>query len=130
MALTLTAPDGTPVADNFYCLPARDNDYVWNRTNWYLTPISRHADLRFVFAQEPAEVEMSVEPRDGGYAVTLVNKSSVISYMNILKALDADGELVAPAFWSDNFFPLLPGQTKTVTCKAAGTDIHFEIINR
>ncbi len=130
VALTLTTPDGTPVADNFYCLPARDNDYVWNRTNWYLTPISRHADLRFVFAQEPAEVEMSVEPRDGGYAVTLVNKSSVISYMNILKALDADGELVAPAFWSDNFFPLLPGQTKTVTCSCDAADIHFEINNR
>ena len=130
VALTLTTPDGTPVADNFYCLPARDNDYVWNRTNWYLTPISRHADLRFVFAQEPAEVEMSVEPNDGGYAVTLVNKSSVISYMNILKALDADGQLVTPAYWSDNFFPLLPGQTKTVTCKVAGAGVHIEINNR
>ena len=130
VALTLTTPDGTPVADNFYCLPARDNDYVWNRTNWYLTPISRHADLRFVFAQEPANVRMSVEPRDGEYVVTLVNDASSIAYMNILKALDADGQLVAPAYWSDNFFPLLPGQTKTVTCKTAATDIHFEIDNR
>ena len=131
VALTLTTPDGTPVADNFYCLPARDNDYVWNRTNWYLTPISRHADLRFVFAQEPASVQMSVEQREGEYAVTLVNNSSVISYMNILKALDEDGQLVIPAFWSDNFFPLLPGQTKTVTCRVeAREDLHFEISNR
>ena len=131
VALTLTTPDGTPVADNFYCLPARDNDYVWNRTNWYLTPISRHADLGFVFAQEPASVQMSVEPTADGYTVTLVNSSAVISYMNILKALDADGRLVTPAFWSDNFFPLLPGQTKTVTCRvAANEDIHIEINNR
>ena len=131
VALTLTTPDGTPVADNFYCLPARDNDYVWNRTNWYLTPISRHADLGFVFAQEPASVQMSVEPTADGYTVTLVNSSAVISYMNILKALDADGRLVTPAFWSDNFFPLLPGQTKTVTCRvAASEDIHIEINNR
>ena len=131
VALTLTTPDGTPVADNFYCLPARDNDYVWNRTNWYLTPISRHADLRFVFAQEPANVRMSVEPRDGEYAVTLVNDAPTIAYMNILKALDADGQLVTPAYWSDNFFPLLPGQTKTVTCRvAASEDIHIEINNR
>ncbi len=131
VALTLTTPDGTPVADNFYCLPAKDSDYVWNRTNWYLTPISSHADLRFVFAQEPASVQMSVEPTADGYTVTLVNSSSVISYMNILKALDADGQLAAPAYWSDNFFPLLPGQTKTVTCRVANAeDIHIEINNR
>ena len=63
--------------------------------------------------------------------MTLVNSSAVISYMNILKALDADGRLVTPAYWSDNFFPLLPGQTKTVTCRiAASEDIHIEINNR
>ena len=68
---------------------------------------------------------MSVEGGEGLWTVTLSNKSSVISYMNILKALDAAGELVAPAFWSDNFFPLLPGQTKTVSCCAQVQDIHF-----
>ena len=127
VALALMQPDGTPVADNFYCLPAKDSDYDWSKTNWYLTPITRHADLRFVFAQEPAEVEMSVEAVDGGYAVTLANKSQVISYMNIVKALDADGQLVVPAFWSDNFFPLLPGQTKTVTCRTDAKDINFKL---
>ena len=127
VALALTTPDGTPVADNFYCLPAKDSDYDWSKTNWYLTPITRHADLRFAFAQAPAEVEMSVEKQDGGYAVTLVNKSQVIAYMNILKALDGEGQLVIPAYWSDNFFPLLPGQTKTVNCRTEASDIHFEL---
>ena len=127
VALALMQPDGTPVADNFYCLPAKDSDYDWSKTNWYLTPITRHADLRFVFAQEPAEVEMSVEAGDGEYTVTLANKSQVISYMNIVKALDADGQLVAPAYWSDNFFPLLPGQTKTVTCRTDAKDINFKL---
>ena len=125
VALALTQSDGTPVSDNFYCLPARDNDYVWDKTNWYITPISRYADLSFAFAQEDADVQMSVEGGEGLWTVTLSNKSSVISYMNILKALDAAGELVAPAFWSDNFFPLLPGQTKTVSCCAQVQDIHF-----
>ena len=125
VALSLTTADGTPVADNFYCLPAKDSEYDWSKTNWYLTPITRHADLGFVFAQEPAEVEMNVEHGDGVYTVTLSNKSSVIAYMNILKALDSDCQLVAPAFWSDNFFPLLPGQTKTVTCRTDAPDVHI-----
>ncbi len=127
VALSLTTADGTTVADNFYCLPAKDNEYVWDKTNWYITPISRYADLRFVFAQEGADVQMSVEGGDGEWTVTLSNKSSVIAYMNVLKALDDADELVAPAFWSDNFFPLLPGQSKTVTCRADVRDIHFEL---
>ncbi len=127
VALSLTTADGTTVADNFYCLPAKDNEYVWDKTNWYITPISRYADLRFVFAQEGADVQMSVEGGDGEWTVTLSNKSSVIAYMNVLKALDDAGELVVPAVWSDNFFPLLPGQIRKVTCRADAQDIHFTL---
>ena len=122
--VALALSDGeTPVADNFYVLPAKDNEYDWKKTNWYITPITRYADLGFAFTQAPAEVEMTVD----GDKVTLTNKSDVIAYQNILKAKDAAGNLVAPANWSDNFFPLLPGQTKTVTCKAMAEGIHFEL---
>ena len=122
VALALEDANG-PVADNFYCLPAKDNEYNWKKTNWYITPITAWSDLGFVFKQPEADVEMTV---DGG-KVTLVNKSDVISYMNILKAKDADGNLVAPAFWSDNFFPLLPGQTKVVTLRTEAEGYHIEL---
>jgi len=59
---------------------------------------------------------MSVEKTADGVAVTLENKSEVIAYQNILKALDASGNLVPGAFWSDNFFALCPGGRKTVRC--------------
>ena len=122
VALTLEDGNG-PVADNFYVLPAKDNEYNWKKTNWYITPITSYSDLGFAFKQAPADVEMTVE----GDKVTLVNKSDVIAYMNILKAKDADGNLVVPAYWSDNFFPLLPGETKTVTCKTEVENVHFEL---
>ena len=122
VALSLSDADGF-VADNFYVLPAKDNEYNWRRSNWYMTPITTWADLGFAFAQPEADVEMTVE----GNCITLTNKSAVISYMNILKAKDADGNLVAPAFWSDNFFPLLPGETKTVVCDAEAEDIRYEL---
>ena len=123
VALALT--DGnTPVADNFYVLPAKDNEYNWSKTNWYITPITSYADLGFAFRQAPAEVEMSVE----GNQITLANKSDVIAYMNILKAKDTEGNLVTPAYWSDNFFPLLPGETKVVTCKTNVENVQFELV--
>ena len=122
VALFLTEGD-TPVADNFYCLPAEDNAYDWKKTNWYITPITRYADLSFVFNQAPAEVEMTVD----GNRVTLENKSGVIAAQVVLKAKDAQGNLVVPAYWSDNFFPLLPGQTKTVTCDGVSEGVVFEL---
>ena len=122
VALALTDENG-PVADNFYCLPAKDNEYDWKKANWYVTPVTAYADLGFAFKQPKADVEMTVE----GNKVTLTNKSDVIACQNILKAKDAVGNLVAGAFWSDNFFPLLPGETRTVTCETGAADVHFEL---
>ena len=122
VALALADGD-TPVADNFYVIPAKDNQYDWKKANWYITPVTAYADLGFAFKQAPADVEMTVD----GNKVTLVNKSAVIAYMNILKAKDAAGNLVVPACWSDNFFPLLPGETKTVTCRTEVENVHFEL---
>ena len=118
VALELADADGRFIADNFYCIGAKPNVYDWEDYTWYYTPVVEFTDLSFAFAQPEADIQMTVEAQDGKYTITLVNNSAVISYMNILKAKDADGELVVPAFWSDNFFPLLPGQTKTVTCRA------------
>ncbi|MBQ5530360.1 MAG: hypothetical protein IIT99_07880, partial [Bacteroidales bacterium] len=33
---------------------------------------------------------------------------------------DAAGNLIVPAYWSDNFFSLLPHETKEVTCRTEG----------
>ena len=127
VALKLTAPDGTVVADNFYCIASKNNTYDWKSSNWYVTPITASSDLRFAFWQKAADIDLSVEPGDGVYTVTLVNKSPVVAYMNILKAVDGDGNLVIPAFWSDNFFPLLPGETKSVTCRTDVPDVRFRL---
>ena len=127
IATEITDADGNFIADNFYCIGANPNIYDWDDYTWYYTPVQEFTDLSFAFSQPEADVDMKVEENGGLYTVTLVNNSPVISYMNILKAKDADGELVVPAFWSDNFFPLLPGQTKTVTCRADVKGVHMEL---
>ena len=124
VALILETPDGNPVADNFYALPAQDCELQWDRTNWYTTPILSYADLGFVFNQGTCDIRMEVS----GKRVTLTNGSDVIAPINILQALDAEGKLVVPARWSDNFFPLLPGQSKTVTCEAEADGLRFQLM--
>ena len=117
IALSLTAEDGSPVSDNFYCIGARDNVYDFAASNWYITPIRSWSDLRFVFAGGGSDFSVTAVPTGEGYDVTVENRSSVIAPQVILKALDAEGRLVVPAYWSDNFFALLPGQAKHVTCR-------------
>ena len=118
IALEVSDAEGNFVADNFYCVGAQDNVYDWKNYTWYDTPITSQTDLKFAFNQAEADVQMTIAQDGDTYTVTLVNNSPVVSYMNILKAKDDKGELVVPAYWSDNFITLLPGQTKTLTCKA------------
>ena len=116
VALELIDHKGRTVADNFYCVGKGNNTYDWKKSNWYQTPITDYVDLSFVAALPQTEVEMKTVSNGQKYKVTLSNKSDVIAYQNILKAKDADGQLIPAVLWSDNFLTLLPGQSKTVRC--------------
>ena len=35
---------------------------------------------------------------------------------------NAEGELVTPVFWDDNFVSLKPGETRTYTCRMEGQE--------
>ena len=120
VSLKLTGEDFNTTT-NFYCLPAEGNVYDWEKDNWYITPIKQYADMSFSLNARPQDIECSFEKIDGGVKVTVANNSEAISSLNILKALDKDGQLVVPAFWEDNFFALLPGESKTVECKSDKT---------
>ena len=125
IALELKDSEGNFIADNFYCIAAQRNVYDWEEDTWFDTPIISYSDLRFAFEQPEADVTMEMSYADGVHKVVLKNNSDVISYMNILKAKDSKGNLIVPAYWSDNFFPLLPGQEKTITCR---TDVKAAVI--
>lgn len=53
--------------------------------------------------------------------VILKNTSKVIAFFNQLHLFNADGQPVKPAFYSDNFFTLLPGESKTISIEADET---------
>ena len=51
--------------------------------------------------------------------VTLRNASKQIAFFNQVHLLDAQGSPVRPTFYTDNFFTLLPGASKTVEIETA-----------
>lgn len=125
IALMLTAGDGRVVARNFYAIGAADNVYDFDKSTWYHTPVLKWTDLRFVFDHPAADVAVQVEPTEEGYAVTLENHSDFIVPQIILKALDQDGNLAVPVFWSDNFCALLPGDTITLRCRTEQKNLNI-----
>ena len=70
-----------------------------------------------------AEVEMTVEGKKGNYTVTLINKSDVPAMMMRLKVEDSKtGDLILPVWYSDNYFFIMGGESKTITVSVRAED--------
>ena len=126
LSLELRNSDGKVVAHNFYCVPANGGEYVWDKADWWGIPMTGYADLSFVTNLPKATVEMTKEVTEDGVLVKVENKSGVVAYQIILKAKCKCGKLKGGDIWEDNFFSLLPGETRTVLCKAKEADITIE----
>ena len=117
LSLEIVDGGGKKIADNFYCLPAENTTYAWNKTDWAGTPVENYPDLSFVSALPATELHMQTSAVPGGYEVTLSNESQTIAYQNIVKAKDSTGQLIPAVLWSDNFVTLCPGEKKVLRCR-------------
>jgi exo-1,4-beta-D-glucosaminidase len=120
MFLTLKDSEGNEVATNTYCLSPVDDIHDWDNYNWIRIRLKQHADYKALNDLKSAGVEAHVEKDGDTVKVTLTNNSEVVAFFVRMALKDAAGELVTPAFWSDNFISLRPDETRTYTCKAEG----------
>ena len=102
VSLKLAHRDGTPVSSNFY----------WRGRD--------AADYRALNALDPAEIQTSVGPPvtvngERVVRVSLANRGTVAA-LNVKLTLKNDsGERILPAYYSDNYVSLLPGEATVVT---------------
>lgn len=96
--LALKDADGAVLSDNFYWQGREEGNYKALRT------------------LPKTKLNMSVKKQSGtSYAVTLENRGDVPALMIRLKVKDsATGDLALPVWYSDNYFFLMPGESKTV----------------
>jgi hypothetical protein len=96
--LELRGADGQLVSDNFYWRAAHDAGY---------RALDRLAAATVtVTAQAASRNEIRVDLRNAGQVAALENK---------LTLLDGDGSQVLPAYYSDNYVSLLPGEERVIT---------------
>ena len=113
--LTLLDASGKMLSDNLYwrALPARQDD---------LTELAT-----LPMATLDVQVTRQEEGRNTVVLVTLHNRSRTPALMAHLQLRRRrSGERVLPAFYSDNYVSLLPGETKTVRVEAERTELRGE----
>ena len=131
--LKLTDGNGNEVTNNEYFLPSDNDSYDWAKTTWVNTPITQYASYAMLDSLCTRECELSVKPSaEGVYEATVSNTSDKVAFMIRLTAKDQNGQLICPAYWSDNYFSLAPGESRTVTCKMPSLpkDVQVSITSR
>lgn len=131
--LKLTDGNGNEVTNNEYFLPSDNDSYDWAKTTWVNTPITQYASYAMLDSLCTRECELSVKPSaEGVYEATVSNSSDKVAFMIRLTAKDQNGQLICPTYWSDNYFSLAPGESRTVTCKMPSLpkDVQVSITSR
>ncbi len=101
IALELRDAEGAVVSQNLYWLAARSESYR-ELTRLPATPMR----LTATSTREGDMVRVAVQLTNGGAAVSLENKLTLFS---------ADGSRILPAYFSDNYVSLLPGESRTIS---------------
>ena len=115
--LTLKDAQGRVVARNEYALSSVADEYDWSTSDWYKTEFSRFADFRPLSQLPKADVQIKSRAyKDGVLTLTLANNSDCVAFFIRLSAKNTAGDLVIPAFWSDNYVSIPPRAELQVTC--------------
>ncbi|AEU36287.1 glycoside hydrolase family 2 protein [Granulicella mallensis] len=111
--LDLTNSSGSVVSTNFYWQNVAQDDFAALET---MTPVSLNAS-----GSSHVEGDKTI------LEVDLKNNTNTIALMTHLQLhRGPSGERVLPAFYSDNYISLVPGETRQVTIQAATKDLKQE----
>ncbi len=126
--LRLKDASGKLVSSNFYWLSTQPDVLDEAQANWYVTPASSFADLTQLTELPPVTLNTSVHFKKVGSdrvaRVRVENPTKKLAFFVELKIVKENlGTSVLPVYWSDNDFPLLPGEVKTVTARFASADL-------
>jgi exo-1,4-beta-D-glucosaminidase len=124
--LELASADGKLISRNVYWLSTQTDELDWARSNWYLTPVTRYADLTPLQSLPTATSDVRATMRHEGAediaSVTLTvppSSKAVALFQHVSIKRPAGGELMLPILWSDNDVTLWPGESLTLIAHLA-----------
>lgn len=126
--LTLADAAGRIVSRNFYWLSTHPDVFNWDGSTWYYTPLESYADFTGLRKLPRAALDLSLNPGvsqgEAADVVTVKNPTSHLAFFVHLRVLKGPGgEAVHPILWQDNYFELMPGETRTITAKFRSSEL-------
>ena len=116
LSLKLEDPSDDLVSENFYWLSTAPETLEWDKGTWYTTPTKTFADYTALAMLPAVTLQVTSHSTDHSTAVTVTNPSKSLAFaVHLSVNKEADGEEVLPVLWEDNYFSLLPGQTRKIT---------------
>ena len=105
------------VSQNFYWLSTQRETYDWKKTDYHHTPVIQEGDLKDLNRLAPVKLKLvnhlNAKTRMGMIEVT--NPSTHLAFSVHLKLVHRDtGEEALPVLWDDNYFSLMPGETREI----------------
>ncbi len=70
-----------------------------------------------------SKMNVRTDDRSNYIDLTLKNSRKAISFFTQIQWLDSEGKPVRPSYYTDNFFSMLPGETRKITIETAGRDL-------
>lgn len=135
LSLKLEDGNGKKVSENFYWLstvPDIEGKKGEGPTSngWYQFRTEPKSQADFTDLQNLPKVKLEISyyfSDEGGEKVASVfvnNPSSSLAFMiHLAVTKDKNGNEVAPTYWSDNYFCLLPGESREVTARFSESDL-------
>lgn len=119
--LTLTDANGQEASNNFYWIPSKTAEFDWQHEDYRYTPALREPDLTALKNLPRAHVVVALlrSEEPGQVKLRLRNDSPNLAFQVAMQAVDEQDAAVNPAFWSDNYVSLLPGESRVITVHAS-----------
>jgi exo-1,4-beta-D-glucosaminidase len=118
--LSMADAAGRPLSSNFYWLPAKSSSFDWDKTTFFYTPSPAYEDLSALSSLPVVKLQsnatLASKGDSGTIAVQVRNPSSHLAFQVRLEVLEKNGDKeILPVLWDDNYFSLMPGESKTVS---------------
>ena len=129
LRIALQNQAGKVLSTNFYWLSADAPTFDWEKTSFVHTPSPHYQDLSALNKLPEVKLNTSVKSTTSAgrrvMQVKVSNPSQSLAFQVALRAYaKADGSDIVPVLWDDNYFSLLPGESRTVTADIAAEDQH------
>jgi exo-1,4-beta-D-glucosaminidase len=128
LKLVLSDNSGKLVGSNFYWLSTSPETINWSTSNWYTTSTLTSADYTALSQLPKVHLAVSERTRRTGDQtithVTIRNPSDSLAFGIRLK-LDRgpQGEEILPVLWEDNYFSLLPHESREIVVTYATSSL-------